>query len=293
MKNLGYLHHFLGIEVSRDANGLFLSQSKYVKDLLSRTSMLDCKPYGFPCNYKGSHHTIDASAALLTDPTLYRSIIGALPYLTLTRPDLTFVVNQACQHMHNPTVAHFTSLKQILHYLKGTLPYGILNRRGSLTLTAYSDMDWAGDPVDRCSTTDYCVLLGSSPISWCAKKHTTVARSSTEAEYRSLAHTTVEFSWLRLLFKDLQIFRSTCPTIWCDNVLAISLASNPMFHACTRHEEVNYHFVREKVLNKDIVVQYVPAQEKIVDIFTKGLHLRCFQYLWSKLNYTSQPEGTC
>lgn len=195
MKNLGHLNHFLGIEVSQGPKGLFLSQSKYDKDLLNRISMLDCKPYGSPCTYKRSHGSVDTK--LLPDPTVYRSITGALQYLTSTRPDLAFAVNQACQHMHSPTVAHFTALKRILRYLEGTLSHGIVFKQGPLELTAYSDADWAGDPLDRRSTIGYCVFLGPNPVSWCAKNQSTVACSLTEAEYRSVAHTAAELSWLR------------------------------------------------------------------------------------------------
>lgn len=117
MKNLGFLHHFPGLEVSRESNGLFLSQSKYATDLLKCTSMLDCKRYGSPYNYKHSHTSADAPP--LSDPSLYRSITAALQYLTLTRPDLAFAVNQACLQMHRPTTASFSSLKRILRYPKG------------------------------------------------------------------------------------------------------------------------------------------------------------------------------
>lgn len=287
MKNLGQLHHFLGIEVSTTSTGLFLSQTKYAKDLLLRTSMLDCKPVGSPCSSKQSPTC--TTSPLMKDPALYRSIAGALQYLTLTRPDLAFAVNLACQYMHSPTEAQFVALKRILRYIKGTLSYGLHIRDGPLRLSAFSDADWAGDTVDRRSTTGFCVFFGQNPVSWCAKKQHTVARSSTESEYRSLAHTAAELSWLQILFKDIGFFLSTRPLIWCDNISAISLASNPVFHARTKHIEVDYHFVRERVLRKDLDIRFVSTQEQVADIFTKGLHPRRFQFLRSKLWVADRP----
>lgn len=216
MKALGQLHHFLGIEVTCNTAGLFLSQTKYATDLLSGTSMIDCKPYASPSNYKGSSH--GAFHSTTVDSHLYRSITGALQYLTLARPNLFYAVNQAYQHITNPTFVDFTALKQIMCYIKGTLLNGIHFKPGPLKLIAYADANWAGNLANRRSNSGYCVLFGSSLVSWCSKKQPTVARSSTEAEYRALAHTAAELSWLRMLLRDLHIFLPYCPHIWCDNM---------------------------------------------------------------------------
>eukprot|EP00268_Persea_americana_P025822 TRINITY_DN25195_c0_g2_i1.p1 TRINITY_DN25195_c0_g2~~TRINITY_DN25195_c0_g2_i1.p1 ORF type:complete len:278 (+),score=33.22 TRINITY_DN25195_c0_g2_i1:2074-2907(+) len=265
MKHLGDLHHFLGIEVTRTSQGLFLSQSKYAYDLLLKTSMFGCKPYGSPCNYKLV--ATPAASLPLPDPTLYRSITRALQYLTLKRLELSFAVNQAYQKMHHPKDHDFTTLKRILRYIKGTLSYGVQFKRGPLQLTAFSDVDWAG----------IFVFLGCYPVSWSAKKQSTVARSSAEAEYRSLAHTAAELSWICMLLRDLRVFLPSRLILWCDNISASSLAANPVFHARTKHVEADYHFVREKVLQKTMEVRYVNTQDQLADIFTKGLHPRRFQ----------------
>ncbi|XP_020409534.1 uncharacterized protein LOC109946401 [Prunus persica] len=127
-------------------------------------------------------------------PAQYRSIVGALQYLTSTRPDIAFSVNQAYQFMHNPMESHVVAVKRILRYLKGTIDFGIHFQPGLLNLQAYSDAKWVGDPNDRRSVSGFIVYLGFSPISWASKKQHTVSRSSTEAEYRALAIATAELA---------------------------------------------------------------------------------------------------
>ena len=164
------------------------------------------------------------SGVALSDPTAYKSMVGALQYLTFTRPDLAFNVHQLYQFMSKPTFVHLEVAKRVLRYIRGTLHHGICLSPGPLILTAFSDADWAGDPTDRRSTTGLLVFLGPNPISWSAKKQNTMSRSSTEAEYRALAISAAELSWLRILFKELKIFLPYVPVIWCDNIFAIALS---------------------------------------------------------------------
>uniref|UniRef100_A0A2N9H263 Reverse transcriptase Ty1/copia-type domain-containing protein n=1 Tax=Fagus sylvatica TaxID=28930 RepID=A0A2N9H263_FAGSY len=131
----------------------------------------------------------------LPDPTPFRSMVGGLQYLTFTRPDLSYVVNHICQFMHQPTDHHLVVAKRILRYVQGTLHHGLTFRPGPLSLTAFTDSDWAGDPMDRRSTTGLIVFLGHNPITWQSKKQPTVARSSTEAEYRALANCAADLAW--------------------------------------------------------------------------------------------------
>lgn len=198
MKDLGPLHYFLGIEVTATSTGLFLSQPKYAQDILSRSHLDALKPISTPLSVKPSIVIDDAAA--YTDATQYRSLVGALQYLTMTRPELSYAVNIVCQYMHNPTATHFKMVKRILRYVSGTLHLGLrILRSISLNLYAFSDSDWAGCPQTRRSTTGFCTFLGSNLISWSAKKQSTVARSSAEAEYRAMATTTAELTWLSFL----------------------------------------------------------------------------------------------
>uniref|UniRef100_A0A2N9E3A6 Integrase catalytic domain-containing protein n=1 Tax=Fagus sylvatica TaxID=28930 RepID=A0A2N9E3A6_FAGSY len=269
LKDLGPLHYFLGLQVTRSSSGLFLNQAKYATDLLQKHNMLDSKPAKSPScpNTRLSLHEGD----LLTDPHGYRSLVGGLHYLTFTRPDISFSVHQVCQYMSAPTTVHLAAAKRILRYIRGTLFHGVAFTPGPLHLSAFTDADWAGDPDDRRSTSGFLVYLGSNPITWSAKKQPTVSRSSTESEYRALAIASAELCWIRTLLKDLGIFISQTPILWCDNVSALAIASNPVFHARTKHIEVDFHFVRERVLRKDLIVKFVSTTDQLADIFTKSL----------------------
>jgi hypothetical protein len=286
VKDLGPLNFFLGIEAHRSSDSLHLSQAKYIADLLRRTRMLGAKPAASPCSstaYKFSKF----DGTLLPDPTEYRQVVGALLYCTLSRPEIAFSVNQLCQHMHNPSSTHWSAAKRVLQYLKDTIDHGLLFTKGSLTLQAYCDSNWAGSPDDRRSTSGFGVFLGPCLVSWSAKKQAVVSRSGTEAEYRALALTTAELFWLRMLFKELGIRLPRAPTLWCDNVSAIALASNPVYHARTKHIKVDYHFIREKVLTSDILVKFISTLDQTADIFTKGLSSARFGELKSKLMVTA------
>uniref|UniRef100_A0A2N9HHB5 GAG-pre-integrase domain-containing protein n=1 Tax=Fagus sylvatica TaxID=28930 RepID=A0A2N9HHB5_FAGSY len=201
-------------------------------------------------------------------------------YLLKHKSDTFRVV---CQYMSTPTSTHLAAAKRILRYIRGTFNHGIAFTPGSLHLSAYTDADWAGDPDDRRSTSGYIVYLGSNPITWSAKKQPTVSRSSTESEYRALAIASAELCWMRTLLKDLGIFLSHTPILWCDNVSALAIASNPVFHARTKHIEVDFHFVRERVLRKDLLVQFVSTLDQLADIFTKSLPTRRFVELQRNL----------
>ena len=143
--------------------------------------MQHCSPCSTPCV---PHVRLSATEGTpLIDVHAYRSLVGALHYLTFTRPDLSFAVHQVCQFMNAPTSIHLTAAKRILRYLQGTLDHGLHYTPGPTTLSAFTDADWAGDPNDRRSTSDLLVFLGHNPITWSAKKQLTVSRSSTEAEY--------------------------------------------------------------------------------------------------------------
>lgn len=131
--------------------------------------------------------------------------------------------------MHNPKNKHFTAVKRILRYIKGTIAYGLKFSNSPFTVTAYCDADWAGDTIDRRSTTGYCVYLGDNLITWSSKKQHTVAKSSTEAEYKAISQAVAEITWLQMILHDLHVPVSNVPLLHCDNISAMSLAANPVF----------------------------------------------------------------
>ncbi|KAK1617826.1 hypothetical protein QYE76_023343 [Lolium multiflorum] len=242
MTDLGDLHYFLGMKVSRSSAGLFLSQRQYALDILQRAGMSDCHPSPTPVDTSSKLSASDGD--LLPDATDYRSIVGGLQYLTLTRPDLSYAVQQACLHMHAPRTSHLALVKRVLRYVRGTLEFGLqLHASSSTALVAYSDADWAGCP----DSSGYCVYFGDSLVSWSSKRQTTVSRSSAEAEYRAVAHAVAECCWLRQLLQELHRPLSSATVVYCDNVSAIYMSSNPVQHKRTKHIEIDIHFVREKV----------------------------------------------
>ncbi|XP_023748787.1 uncharacterized mitochondrial protein AtMg00810-like [Lactuca sativa] len=182
MTDLGTLNYFLGIAVTRDKHGMFLSQQKYANEILEWAKMLNCKPGRTPADTSAK---FDGKVPPVTDPTLYRSLAGALQYLTFTRPDITYAVQQVYLYMHDPREPHFSALKRILRYIRGTLDHDLqLYVSPSHGLIAYSDADWVGCPTTRRSTSGYCVFMGQNLLSWSSKRQGTISRSSAEVEYR-------------------------------------------------------------------------------------------------------------
>ncbi|KAJ0857667.1 putative RNA-directed DNA polymerase [Helianthus annuus] len=300
VKDLGRLHYFLGIEVVHHNGNLILSQRKYILDVIHRARLSQCKPVATPM--ATSHVLLPDDSAPFNDPSRYRKVVGALQYATLSRPDIAFAVNKVCQFMHAPTENHWAAVKRILRYLHGTAQLGLLFRRDSSSrlhafsdsywhqdVQAYSDSDWAGCPVDRRSTGGFAVYLGSNLISWTARKQRTVSRSSTESEYKAIADTVAELIWLKSLLQELGIVNRS-PTLWCDNLGATYLSANPVFHARTKHVEVDFHFVREQVAQGMLNVKFIATNDQIADVFTKPLSSQRFLSLRSKLQVVPRPQ---
>ncbi|KAK2988714.1 hypothetical protein RJ640_020979 [Escallonia rubra] len=286
IKDLGKLKYFLGLEGARSSTSIVLSQQKYVLDILAETGMLGSKPYPSPMEQQ--HKLSKDSGTLLTDPERYRRIVGRLLYLTITRPDICYVVHILSQFMHTPRQLHLDASFRVLHYLKNAPGQGIMFPScNSLTLHGYCDVDWAGCPMICKSTTGYILFLGSSPISWRSKKQSVVSRSSAVAEYRAMTTTTGEIIWMVRLLQELHVPCSSLISLYCDSQAAIHIAVNPVFHERTKHIEIDCHFIRHHVQTRMLLPRAISTQHQLADIFTKALGRERFHDLLSKLGISN------
>lgn len=283
MKDLGILKYFLGIEVARNQEGIFLCQRKYTLDIKSEVGLLGAKPASFPME---QNHKLAQSTSPLVDNVerQYRRLVGRLIYLSFTRPDLAYSVHILSQFLHEPRQDHWDAALRVVRYLKIGPGQGILLRSDcNLTLSGWCDSDWASCPLTRRSLSGWLVFLGHSPISWKTKKQVTVSRSSAEAEYRSMAALTCEPKWLKGLLDSLGIRHPKAINLYCDSQSALHLAQNPVFHERTKHIEVDCHFLRDAILDGTISPSHVSTNEQLADIHTKALGTRQFDFLLSKL----------
>ncbi|KAG8472009.1 hypothetical protein CXB51_036953 [Gossypium anomalum] len=226
LKDLGPLSYFLGIEVLPTTKGLFLSQQNYVCDLLKKAKMDQAK--GSPTLMVTSTTLSQHVGSAVENTSDYRSIVGALQYVVITRPDIVFAINRVCQFMHEPLDQHFNAVKRILRYLRNTMDYGLhFTRANSLDLVGYSGADWGTDVDDRRSITGFCVFLGGNPIAWGSNKQQVVSRSTAKVEYRGLAHTVSEVVWLESLLFELHVLPSRKAEVWYDNSGAVVVSANP------------------------------------------------------------------
>ena len=274
IKDMGELHYFLGVSVhrNREKNSVWIGQPAYTASIIEKYGMKDAKPIATPVNT--SIKLIKAKEGdELADMALYQSAVGSLQYLaTMTRPDISFAVSNVGKFSSQPTKEHWTAVKRIIRYLKGTQDYGLLYMRDSTVsdvFVGYSDSDFGGDSDDRRSTSGYIFQIGGAGISWRSKKQTCVALSTAEAEYIALSHATQEAVWLRQLASDLRCNTKQPTVIYEDNQAAICMAKNP--NSRSKHIEIKYHYVREKVQNDIIELKYCRTEEMIADIMTKGI----------------------
>ncbi|GJR37402.1 ribonuclease H-like domain-containing protein [Tanacetum coccineum] len=250
MMDLGSLNYFMGITVTRNSLGMSLSQRKYATEILERAHMVGCNPCRNPVDTESK---LGDDGDRDPDLTLYKSHAGSLKYLTFTRPDISYAVQQVCLYMHDPREPHFSALKRILRYVCGTLDYGLqLISSSTASLVAYSYADWAGCPTTRRSTSGY------------------------QAEYHGVANVVAETCWLRNLLRELHAPLSSTMLVYCDNVNDMYLSSNPVQHQRMKHIEIDIHFVRDLVAVGQVRVLHVPSRYQFANIFTKGLPYALF-----------------
>ncbi|CAN6586683.1 unnamed protein product [Malus baccata var. baccata] len=275
MKNLGDLKYFLGVEVARSSKGIFLSQRKYVLDLLKETGMLGCKPVDTSIvekHYLGIYPDQEP-----VDKGRYQRLVGRLIYLSHTRPDIAYAVSVVSQFMHSPSVDHMEAVMRILAYLKSAPGKGVLyESHGHMRIEGFTDADWAGDVTDRRSTSGYFTFVGGNLVTWRSKKQNVVSRSSAEAEYRGMAHGVCEMLWLRKLLESLGFTQKEAMKLYCDNKSTREIAENPVQHDRTKHVEVDRHFIKEKLEKKIVSIPFVNSEEQLADVLTHAVCNRRF-----------------
>ncbi|CAL1375244.1 unnamed protein product [Linum trigynum] len=292
VKDLGDLKFFLGLEVYRDVNGIHVNQRKYCMELLEDTGYLEAKDCLAPIDYKLKLSAKQGEP--LPNPEVYKRLVGRLHYLTITRPDLTFAIQQLCQYQKDPYSEHLQAAYRILRYLKHAPGQGLLFKSDcELKLRGFSDSDWASCPDTRRSITGYCTLLGDSLITWKSKKQSTVSRSSSEAEYRALAHLVCELQWLKGLLAEMGVKIPLPVQVYCDNRSAIHIAENPVFHERTKHIEIDCHITRERLKSGLIKLEHVRTEDQLADLFTKGMTRYRLKFLLSKLGVLDIHSPTC
>ncbi|GJU23025.1 ribonuclease H-like domain-containing protein [Tanacetum coccineum] len=286
--NLGSLNYFLGIFAQCTSSGLFLTQTKYATEILEHAHMLNFNP----CKTLVSTESkLGPDGDPVENPYLFLNLTGALQYLTFTRPDLSYAAQQICLYMHDPREPHYTALKRILRYVRGTLDHGLqLYASTTSQLTVYSDADWAGCPSTRRSTSGYCVFLGDNLISWSSKRQHVISRSSAEAEYRGVANAITETARVHNLLRDLLVPLRSATLVYCDNISVVYLSFNPVQHQQTKHIEIDIHFVRDFVATGHVL--HVPSRYHYADIFSKGLPSSLFEEFRSSLSVRPPPAPT-
>ncbi|GKA53562.1 putative ribonuclease H-like domain-containing protein, partial [Tanacetum coccineum] len=281
MSSMGELTFFLGLQVQQKEDGIFISQDKYVADILKKFDFVTIKTASTP---------IETNKALLKDEEaedvdvhLYRSMIGSLMYLTASRPDIMFAVCACARFQVTPKVSHLHAVKRIFRYLKGQPKLGLWYPRDSpFDLEAFSDSDYAGASLDRKSTTGGCQFLSKRLISWQCKKQTIVANSTTEAEYVAAANCYGQVLWIQNQMLDYG-FNFMNTKIYIDNESTICIVKNLVFHSKTKHIEIRHHFIRYSYEKKLIQVIKIYTDQNVVDLLIKDFDMILVMNLELKL----------
>ena len=272
MKDFGVIKEFLGIEFVFENDCVKLHQEKYIQKILIKFQMMDCKIKKLLCD-QSLVKINEADSEIFEDNRLYRSMVGSLVYLaSCTRPDISYVITKLSERLEQPTKAHFNACKFVMKYLRGTMNKGLCYKKNNVSdieLIGFSDSDWGSSP-DRKSYSGYCYQLSkdNSFISWKAKKQPTIALSTCEAEYIAANFALKEGLFLRQLLNDLK-YPEMQINLYVDNQGAIDLSKNPVHHERSKHIDIRYHFIRQKVEDETLKLLKVASQDNYADLYTK------------------------
>jgi hypothetical protein len=275
---LGELSFFLGLHIHQRSQGIFISQTKYIIEMLKRFKMEDSKPVITPMQTSCKVRKYDDSKS--TDQRKYKSMIGSLLYVTTSRPDVMQAVGHVAQFQAAPKESHVLEVKRIFRYLKGTEEFGLWYPKGKdLSLISYTDADWAGCIDGQQSTSGAVFYLGECLLSWLSKKQSSVSLSTIKAEYIATTSCCTQVLWMKQTLTDIQVEYDEPIPIYYDNTSVIGISNNSVMHSKKKHTPIKYHFLREQVAEKKIRVEYVGTKEQVAYIFTKLLPREAFEYL--------------
>ncbi|GJW57715.1 retrovirus-related pol polyprotein from transposon TNT 1-94 [Tanacetum coccineum] len=285
MSMMGEMTFLLGLQVNQSPCGIFKNQSNYVLEILKKYGMETCDPVGTPMEIKDKLD-LDQNGSPV-DATKYRSMIGALMYLTSSRPDIVHATCLCARYQAKPTEKHLKEVKRIFRYLRGTVNTGLWYTKDSgIELTGFSDADYAGCKDTFKSTSGGAQFLGEKLVSWSSKKQDCTALSTAEAEYVSLSVCCAQVLWMRTQLTDYGFHFNKIP-IYCDSKSAIAISCNPVQHSRTKHIAVRYHFIKEHVEMGTIELYFVKTDYQLADLFTKALPVDRFNYLVRRLGMRS------
>lgn len=272
---------FVGLEIEQHKDQIIVHQRGYIRRMLEKFQMQDCKPATTPAEgkvklTKGMAPRSDQERTQMSSVP-YREAVGSLMYAAVSsRPDISFIVGKLAKFVENPGPGHWQAAKRVFRYLKGTQDHVIRYKRGCSRLTGFCDSDWVGDQDDRRSTTGFVFVLNGGPIT--SRSQTSVALSTLEAEYMAMSEATKEGIWLRSLLMDLGHEQKDGLSIRVDNQSAIKLCDNAEFHNRSKHIDIRYHFVRDESEKGTISFDYIASQENAADVFTKSLCAPTFNH---------------
>jgi hypothetical protein len=274
MSMIGELNYFLSLQVKQTTEGIFISQSKYAKDLVK----------WFGLDGKSRARTLMSTSVKISgdlagksvDPSIYRSMISSLLYLTASQPDIAFSVGVCARFQANPKESHFTTVKHIIRYVNDTLSYGIwYSRETNLVVAGYSDADWAENADDRKSTPVGCFYMGNNLVAWMSKKQASISLSTAEAEYIAAGSCCTQLMWMKTLLEDYRFSQDTMII----NCSAINISKNPVQHSRTKHIDIRNHFLRDLVESEVVSLSFIPTENQLADILTKPLDGSRFESL--------------
>ena len=290
MKDLGEVESYLNVQFENNLEGIYISQTKYVKQILEETQMIDSNPTSTPMT-----KDLNDNSDPLPDPDMFRRIVCKLLYLSnVTRPDIAFSVHYLCRKFKNPSMTNFQQLKRILRYLKGSPDKGLQMFTESSTKNEFKcfvDADFASSPqsdpsdkIARKSTSGFAIFHNRNLISWNSSKQHNVALSTMESEYYALSDACKELLWIQRLFEQIQPKTDHSSIIYEDNMSCIQFIKRPgSFHKRSKHIDTRHHFVSDQFEKKFFALEHIPSNDNIADMFTKPLHAPTFSKLYEKI----------